>query len=167
MNTTNDGSPSVSQVPPRRGLPLGLGLVGAGVALLVAILFGPRLVGLLFAIASPPMPPLPEAVTALSHEELAYGVDRWTYSTEGNICELVTFYESHEGQCPVLPPSCQAETPIVNPDLLARCHGDVEFAAFLMRWRLEIPHRGGHTSTLRFELSRQISWTGTLPPEAP
>jgi hypothetical protein len=167
LNTTSGGSPnSTEETQPKRGLPLFLALVAAGVALLIAVVAGPRLVGLLFGIASPPTPPVPEGVTQVGYEQLAYGVDRWTYTTEGNICELISYYESHEGQCPILPPSCQSGSPSVDKDLLARCYGDVEFSAFMMRWRLEVPHRAGNAPGVRFELSRQISWMGDLPPEA-
>ena len=168
MNTTSGGSPnSPEETQSKRGLPIGLALIAAGAALLFAVVVGPRLIGLLFGIISPPLPPLPDGVTQVSYEQSAYGVDQWTYTTEGSICELVTFFESQGGQCPILPPSCQTGTPEVDKDFLARCYGDVEFAAFMMRWRLEIPHRASSRSALRFELSRQISWTGDLPPEAP
>ena len=168
MNTANAGSPNPEhESQPQQGLPLGIALIAAGVALLFAILVGPRLVGLLSAILSPPLPPIPADVIEVSYEELAYGIDNWTYQTDSNICDLIAFYESNEGQCPVLPPTCQSGDPQVDQEYLALCTGDIAFAAFMMRWRLEIPHRSSNSTSLNFHLSRQISWAGELPPETP
>jgi hypothetical protein len=143
-------------------VPVGVVMAASALTLLIAALIGPRLAGVLIAVLAPPEPPVPEAVTLLSHKNLAYGVDDWVYETTQDACQLVTFFEAEGAQCPVRPPSCGGS---VDDDFIARCFADVAFSSFVMRWRFELPLRSVGGGALRFTLGREVSWLGALPPE--
>ena len=150
--------------------PIAVLIVGA-LALAFAALLGPRLVGVLLALAAPPDPPVlgDTALVLESHENLAHGFDEWIYVSPHNVCEVVRYYHRQNGQCPLVPPQCEISTTENTPtgQDVAYCFGDVEFSIFAMRWRFRITGGDVLTGSTKFHLSRVISWTGSLPAEAP
>lgn len=159
MNTASAGSP-------KHGCAPWVVLVAGIVALVVAVLVGPRAVGILSAVVAPPPPPLPVGVVELSHENLAHGVDNWTYEIDRDVCHLVTFYRQQGGECPVSPPQCtQSDEPLPVDRDDAICSGVVMFSIFAMRWQMNVPREAvmsdDHT---RFRLSRAVSWSGIAAP---
>jgi hypothetical protein len=132
--------------------------------LLVALLVGPRVVGVLLGIVAPPVPPLPQNVSELAYTSEAHGVDHWVYRSDDDFCHLVEFYQTRATTCPVIPRECGGSG-TTHPDLLAACYGDVDFSIFAMRWTFEVPVRTVGGQGLRFELARDVSWLGALPPE--
>ncbi len=166
MNTANAGSPNEPEQP-AGGIPW-LALLLGLIALIFIALTGPRLVGILFAMMAPPEPPVPENVRLLSYNRQSYGIDTWEYDTEADVCQVITFYREQGAVCPVMPPRCAPDSnPEQSVDHIAICNGDVEFSIFAMRWRFSVPLRTVPGPRLRFEVAREIYWTGDLPPQQP
>ncbi|MAS34638.1 MAG: hypothetical protein CL610_11570 [Anaerolineaceae bacterium] len=166
MSTVNAGNPNDPETEPTGGIPWVALLLG-GLALIFVVLVGPRVVGVLFGIMAPPEPPVPPNARLLTYSREAYGVDVWTYDTTQDICDLVLFFKEQGGDCPIFPPRCATKTdsvPQSSPDLIAQCVGDMEFSVFAMRWQFAIPVRSISPQRPRFDLSREIFWTGDLPP---
>jgi hypothetical protein len=141
-------------------------LVAGALALAFAVSVGPQVVGALSAMTAPPPPPLPVGVVQITHENLAHGVDNWTYDIEQDVCQLVTFYQDQGGECPVLPPHCTqtGESSPADRDA-AICTGDVQFSIFAMRWQMSVPRDTIMTDAeTRFRLSRVVSWSGSPSP---
>ena len=162
-NTANAGNPDR-----RQGCSPLIVLIAGALALLFAALVGPRLIGVLLALAAPPEPPLPDEIplTLESHQNLTHGVDEWVYVAGQNVCEIVNFYERQDGQCPIVPPQCAeaSASDLTMPDEdAAFCYGDVEFSVFAMRWRFRVASDDVADRSTRFHLMRVVSWTGSLP----
>ncbi len=165
MNTANGGSPDDQDE--RQGMPWGWLALGI-LALALAALIGPPVIGVLFALMVPPEPPVPEGARLLNYTSEAYGADTWTYDTDQDVCQLGQFFQQQGGQCPVLPSRCAADgTQSQSEDYIAQCYGDIEFSIFALRWQFEIPVRTIQRQRTEFSLSREVFWTGDLPPEAP
>ena len=168
MSTANAGSPKDNDPEEQGGIPwVALGLALA--ALVVVVLVGPRVIGVLFAVMSPPEPPVPGGVRLLAYTRQVYGVDTWTYDIEQDVCQLVTFYQDQGGQCPVMPPRCLPDGQSAGSlqhsnDYVAVCSGDMKFSIFAMRWRFTVPVKSIGSPRVQFDLDRGISWTGDLPP---
>lgn len=150
--------------PRRRGLlPLLAAVVLVGIALFVASQF----IGVLYALVFPANAPVPQNVTELEHTSEAYGVDQWLYSTSEDACVMVRFFENNGGVCNVAPGMCSggfiSTGPFSPATNVAQCSGDVMFSIFAMRWRSNIAtgYRDGEPT--RFQLGREVYWTGTLP----
>ena len=167
MNTVNAGSPNEPEQS-TGGIPLLAALLAGLVAVIFIALIGPRLVGILFAIISPPEPPVPDSIRLLGYYRDVYGTDTWQYDTGADVCELVTFYMEQGGICPVMPPRCSADSSgSQSDDFIARCSGELDFSIFAMRWGFDVPLRTAPGGTLRFEVTREIFWTGDVPPQQP
>ena len=164
MSTANAGSPKDPGERQRRGFPLGLALIAGGVVLGLAILIGPRVAGIFLGIVAPPTPPVPLNSNQISYTSESYGIDRWRYQSDDDLCQLVSYYQSQADQCPVIPPECGGSNK-PDPDYLAACYGDTEFSIFAMRWGFSIPYRSTGGQGLQFDVSRDVSWLGGLPPE--
>ncbi|HLV34485.1 MAG TPA: hypothetical protein VKY59_05200 [Spirillospora sp.] len=168
MSTVNAGSPNDHE-PEEGGIPLLLVLVVAVAALIVIALIGPRVVGVLLAVIAPPEPPVPPGARLLDYHSEVYGTDTWTYGTEQDICDLVIFFHEQGAYCPVAPPRCVDESVEgietgESDDYIATCYRDIEFSIFAMRWRFDLPFRTAPGRLRRFDLSREVFWTGILPP---
>ncbi|MBZ0299234.1 MAG: hypothetical protein K8J31_05830 [Anaerolineae bacterium] len=171
MSTASAGSPNDPEHEPEEsGVPWVALLLGV-VALIVVALIGPRLIGVLLAVISPPEPPLPPDVHLLDYSRETYGDDTWIYGTEQDTCDLVAFFRQQGALCPLVPLRCaQGEQERVQSqdtkDLVALCEANVEFSIFAMHWRFEVPLRSAPGPMLEFTLSRRVFWTGLLPPES-
>src|SRR5688572_11040616 len=73
--------------------------------LVLAIYIGTNVIGVLFGMVSPPLPPLPTGLTETNHVSEAYGADVWTYTNPDDGCSFVEFYQQH-GLCTVAPMQC-------------------------------------------------------------
>lgn len=166
MNTVNAGSPNNPEEA-TGGIPWLALLLGVAALVFIA-LTGPRLVGILFAIMAPPEPPVPAGVRMLSYNRQAWGTDTWGYDTQADLCEVIAFYRDQGGVCPVLPPRCAPDSGAgQSSDFVAVCTADMEFSIFALRWRFEVPLRSAPGPRVRFDLAREIFWTGALPPQRP
>ncbi|MBC7812412.1 MAG: hypothetical protein H7175_14745 [Burkholderiales bacterium] len=151
-----------------------LGLVA--IALVLSLYIGTQVIGVLYNIVVPPMPPLPEGMTQLDYSSSAYGVDTWVYGTEANACDVVRFYEANGGTCRVSPFWClneedttsfEADAPGQN---VGQCTGTMDFSLFVMRWNATIATRYLTDGQTHVNLSREILWGGmsaTSTPAAP
>jgi hypothetical protein len=50
---------------------------------------------------------------------------------------------------------------------VASCSADTKFSIFAMRWQAIITAGYSADGQTRLEISREISWSGSLPPENP
>lgn len=171
-NMNNTGSPDQPPaVAPgaesaRRAVPWRV-LVSAGAALLLALLIGAQVIGVLYAIAFPPSPPVPDDVTLVSHVNPAYGVDDWVYSSTKDPCSLAVFYEAAGASCEISPLWCDGveyTTVYRANQYVARCYGGNTFSIFVMHWQVVIASGSDSSSPSEFRLRREISWVGASAP---
>lgn len=149
----------------RRGWLTALAL---GLALLL-IVVGAQAAAILYALVAPPEPPLPPGAVQLSHSSEAHGLDHWSYSAAENACETVRYYEAVAQRCSVEPIWCFDSSELAPPiggggQRVAACTADVPFSLFLMRWNVVIEGGYDPAAPTRLQVSREISWTGALPP---
>jgi hypothetical protein len=129
---------------PRRVPALAIMLLIATVAL--AIYIGTNVLGVLFAVVSPPTPPLPSGMDLVSYDSESYGVDLWKYTSAGDACAVVQYIQDNGGVCQVAP---------------AQCSRDGDFSIFNMQWWalvMRLPNR-----LTQLELHREVFWIGTGP----
>ncbi|PJF40630.1 MAG: hypothetical protein D6737_03245 [Chloroflexi bacterium] len=148
-----------------QGFPWLLLLIGiAGIAL--GIFIATQVIGILFAIISPPDAPLPANITLVQHDNQSYGVDEWTYDSADSPCDVLEFYQEAGGICRVPPTWCvRDENGVLSIDdvgvpLTATCTGSQEFSIFAMRWRSSISASSidGPTS---LQVFREVLWGGS------
>lgn len=174
-NTPNAGSPdrpsdsSSSRPQPaplsRRGL---LPLILAVVAVSLAIFVGTQVVGIFYSILFPPMPPTQDDFVELEYTNEAHGVDSWQYATAQDACSLTRYYEAQGGACVYAPDRCEEgfiDAASVFPgDNVARCTGEMQFSIFALKWEATIATGYRDDNPTRFKLSREVFWTGEVPP---
>ncbi|MBI5669184.1 MAG: hypothetical protein HZC41_14360 [Chloroflexi bacterium] len=155
------------ETPARRTIPwqvLLLGLAGLALALLV----GSQVIGVLYSIVAPPLPPLPEGVALLEHTGADYGVDEWLYGTPQSACDVVRFYENNGADCRLSNGGCSGmragETPSTEPQSVAQCEGEKRFSIFAMRWNVIVATGYQQNGPTHFRLTREVFWTGDIPP---
>lgn len=165
MNTSSSGSPEAEAPSVRRGLlPLILAIIAVGLAVFVGL----QVIGVLYSIIFPPVPPRPASVTELAHTSEAYGVDAWDYGTADDACAVARFYINNNGECKFGPKICDAgfvnDTSMQPGSHVAQCSGVMAFSIFAMRWQAIIAtgYRDGNPT--HFKLLREIFWTGEVPP---
>lgn len=147
-------------------------LIFLAAALILSLVIGAQIIGVLVAILAPPDPPLPADARQLSHSSREQGIDEWVYSSAANACEIVKFYRTNGGVCEVDPVWCfdsQNLAPRAGSGWqpVATCMADTTFSIFAMRWRARISAGHAEGGQTQVELSREISWSGGLPPENP
>lgn len=165
VNANND-SGKVDQdmhpTPRRWGGMLGISLLA--IVLVVAAIIGIQLLTIIYALLFPPDAPLPADVVEISHENLAYGVDKWLYGTSMDGCALVEFYLTHGGECVVAPGVCGTsgfENVSPGQQSIATCDGQVGFSIFSMHWSANIASGYSIEPITRFNLEQEISWFST------
>lgn len=129
----------------------------------VSLLFGFQLISILYAIISPPKPPLPENIIEVSHDNVSYGVDEWLYETDQNGCEMIDFFIEHEGVCTIPPATCADENfipPRIGTQYVGICKGSSDFSIFHMRWQATV---FASSETTQFQMEREVLWTGSPP----
>ncbi len=125
-----------------------------------------QVLGVLYGIVLPPLPPVPESIREISHESEAHGVDRWEYSAPGDACAVVSFYETNGGSCQMAASQCGHEgSDQVEYPADAVCSGQVPFSIFNMRWSVTIFPDTAVSSLL--DVRREVYWIGTGPAAAP
>ncbi len=156
--------------PPERRRPrfsLLAGLLGLA-ALALALFIGTQVIGVLYGIVAPPLPPVPPDAQEIGHTNIGYGVDEWVYSVAQPPCDLIAFYQAEGGTCRILPYQCGAlSTPGDVPaadEMVARCGGSIRFSIFVMDWRVFLSEDG---DAAKVELSREVNWIGTEPRPLP
>jgi hypothetical protein len=149
----------------RRGwLPLILAVAAVGLALYV----GTQVIGVLYSILSPPLPPLPDNVIEMEHTSEAHGVDTWQYATAQDACSLTRFYESNGGTCIYAPDRCEDAfidlRSVRQGDNVSQCSGEMNFSIFALRWEAVIATGYEEETPTHYKLSREVFWTGAVPP---
>ena len=158
--------PTETESVPRSGRRFVLLAVPLLVAVVVvAAYIGINVLSVLFAVVSPPLPPIPPNVTQTSHENTAYGVDYWRYTSSEDGCVLVRYLEENGGVCQLAPAQCaapQGQQGMVAMDgIVARCEGRQDFSIFTLTWRgVVIREAPGRT---QLQLDREVYWIGTGP----
>lgn len=141
----------------------------AGVVI-VSLIIGIQAFGILYSIVFPPLPPLPNNVTEVRHDNIAYGVDDWLYHSSSDACDIVQFYEDAGGTCRVVANQCVNGEAVTSStsrssQQVAFCTGDVTFSLFAYRWEANIAASSRYDDTqAEFNLLREVFWTGAVPP---
>lgn len=153
--------------PVRRTIPWQVILLGVG-ALALALVIGSQVIGVLYSIIAPPLPPLPDGVTLLEHTSAAYGVDEWLYGTEQSACDVVRFYQNNGADCRLSSGGCEGvsdgEAAPTEPQSVAQCEGEKRFSIFAMYWHVNIATGYQQNGRTHFRLAREVFWTGSVPP---
>ncbi|MEQ8677574.1 MAG: hypothetical protein RLP44_13745 [Aggregatilineales bacterium] len=139
------------------------GIILLATILVIAGVIGFQLLGILYGLIFPPDAPLPDDATEISHENLAYGSDRWVYGTDTDGCALVEFYVANDGLCVVAPGACiDGEFQFMNPNqqTIATCEGEKEFSIFALRWSVTIGTGYATAPTTRFNMEQDVLWFG-------
>ncbi len=133
-------------------------VVLSALALTLAVTVGGQVVGVLFGVINPPLPPLPAGLRELSHQTHAYGVDTWRYASAEAACRIVEAFEALGAACflNVLP--CDARMSQMRNVSVARCQGVLEFSIFRMTWSALVFATGADVQTTEVEVRRQIQW---------
>lgn len=169
MNST--GNPSEDIVAPSGERPSLLLVVVSLVLVAVALFVASQIIGVLWALVFPALPPVPPGVTELEYEAEVYGVDSWLYGTSDDACTIVTYYEEAGGNCRVAPGICEEDAERIDPrsrgENAGRCTGRTEFSLFQMSWEANIAtgYEGEHST--HFRVSREVFWIGTIPEPTP
>jgi hypothetical protein len=158
-------APPAPAEPPtgRRAAPW-LVVLLAMVALALGAYVALQVIGVLYGIAAPPLPPLPAERREISHLNRAYGVDTWMFSLNSEACDTLAFYQQAGAQCAIAPLQCTGsgqprEEFQVDNTLVARCNGSTDFSIFTMSWSIFIARPVGAPQTTQLEVSREVYWT--------
>ncbi len=162
MSTNSSGShDALLERQPRR-LPWQLILLGmAGLAL--ASFVGSEVVGVLYAIAFPPLPPAPADAQVIRYERQDYGVDEWLYGTDTSACDVVRFFLAQGGDCEGITAACEDRFNSArrgSPQYVTTCSGVTSFSIFAQRWRAFIGAGYAEGASTRFRLQREVLWAG-------
>jgi hypothetical protein len=142
-------------------------VLAAFIAVALSVYIGLQVIGVLFSMVSPPQPPRPEDPRQLEYTSMAYGVDEWIYATQQDACTVVDYYEALDATCELIGNVCDASrSPVLSAaqQNVAQCSGELTFSIFAMRWNAVIAtgYRGDEPT--HFRLSREVYWTGEVPP---
>jgi hypothetical protein len=148
-------------------------LLLAVAALILAVFVGTQVLGVLFAIVFPPIPPVPDDAIQVSYASTGIDVDEWVYTSDSNVCEIVEFYQARSDVCRLLPFSCVdrpggSDAPLAGGSAagqhIGRCLGTTSFSLFAMRWQVIIGTGRAPGASAEFRLVREIFWSGAIPP---
>lgn len=175
MNTSNNGNDNQVDAAPDAKLEptkgsgrfwLWIGLIA--VLFVGALIVGGQMMGVLYGIVFPPMPPRPTELVEIQHTNEAHGVDNWLYQTASDACQLTRYYESQGGSCIIAPEMCTAgfinQSSVTTGENVSQCTGTTEFSLFEMRWQTIIATGYGSEYPTQFKLSREVFWSGSVPP---
>ena len=160
----NSGSPEDADQAQRPPFLLIALLIAFGLALIVGL----NILRVLYGVIAPPLPPVPDRVTQISHESEAYGADIWSYTAVDDPCADATFYEAQGGTCEYTPLQCSEPGSAPFSELaqstVARCHGNVAFSIFNMQWwALVLRNNDTPNTPTTINLEREVFWIGTGP----
>jgi hypothetical protein len=163
QNTTSTTDRAENSTQPRR-IPF-LALVLMFAVVMLAFYIGTNILTVLFAVVSPPNPPLPDNLTLTSHDSPAYGVDTWKYSTPDDACDLVKYFQENGGVCVYAPNQCgqfrESDPNFANGSILVgRCSGEIPFSIFNEQWWSLITKS---RTEAYLETNREVFWIGTGP----
>lgn len=162
MSETERAEPTQSEGKARRFSWLGIVLSAA--ALVLGGYVALQVVGVLYGIVAPPMPPVPPDARERLHENRAYGVDTWRYNTTLEACRVVAFYQENGAQCQLAPLQCAQGTRFqevfpVDNTVVARCYGELNFSIFRMGWSAFVVRPAELPDSSEIELRREVYWT--------
>jgi hypothetical protein len=145
---------------PRWALPAAL------LAFVVALYAASQVVGVLYALVKPPLPPQVEGATELAHSSEVYGADTWAYRAPLLAEDAAAYFAAQGGACSNAPfaPEQAALFADQFPDAgthYAYCEGEQAFSRFVMRWRVLISTYDVAAADTRLDVVRQIDWFGS------
>jgi hypothetical protein len=142
-------------------------LIVAAALFIIALLIGIQVIGVLFAIISPPPPPLPDDRNERLHSSADYGVDDWTFTTSMTPCDVIRLVEDAGGVCQISPVECEAPGDAFAESgsaMVARCEGTLNFSIFSQSYETVISRRGDSEAGSELRVIREIYWIGSAPP---
>ncbi len=176
MNNLGSDNPIPAEEPvsptETRSVPIRIIVLGV-VAVVFAVVIGSQVIGVLYAIFFPPVTPLPEQVTLVSHTSADYGVDDWLYTSITPACDIVRFYQANDAQCRIAPLWCNSEgqasavIPTERNQNIGRCEVTQNFSIFALRYEVVVATGSTPDVVSQFRVNREIYWTGSVPPYNP
>lgn len=162
--TPPESPAEVPQQPAERGRISFFTLILLVVVVAVAGFVGVNVLTVLFAVVSPPLPPAPANLVEVRHENVAYGVDRWRYTSSENACVLAKFLEDNGGDCRYAPLQCMTNPDnssysLISDGVVAQCYGNIDFSIFTMNWYGLVVQNASTQSQL--DLDREVFWLGS------
>lgn len=143
-------------------------LLIAVLAVGLALYIGSQVIGVLFSIVMPPQPPRPADVEQIEHTSASYGVDEWIYAVNQDACAVAAYYQAQGASCSIAPEICSGESMSRDAytvgENVAQCSGEMKFSIFAMKWNAVIAAGYREGLPTRFRLSREIFWSGEIPP---
>src|SRR5579859_4882401 len=147
MTSTVPPTVSDEKEQTRKGLPLGVPIVGLLIAFVAALFVGARVCPVLSALVLPPDPRLPSGVIQqVSHEQKDNGLDEWVYGTKLTGCEVALFYQDWLKDCTYDPDEhCgaggteQRKVLPTNPGYhVVTCTGSQSIGVYSMAWTVYV-----------------------------
>ena len=151
---------SAARSLPRWALPAAL------LAFVFALYAASQIVGVLYALIKPPLPPLLAGANEIAHTSEVYGLDTWAYRVPMLAEDARSFYESQGGECTTAPFSPEQALLLGDqfPDAgtaYAFCEGTQLFSRFTMHWQVLVSYYDLAAADVRLDVARQIDWFGT------
>jgi hypothetical protein len=161
---STDNSDAVVTSKPARSFSPWLGILVSIIAVGAALLIASQVVGILYSIIFPPLPPTPSNLTEISHKSEDYGIDEWVYGTTQDSCEIIAFYQTQEGVCRIAPTGCAGiQDSSSSGDFVGQCSGEMTFSIFAMRWQVDVWGGNEEGSPTQLSVKREVFWSGQLP----
>lgn len=150
-------------------LPLWAVLILA-VALVGCAIFSIPVFNTLYGIVFPPTAPLPNEFVQTEKTVTDHGVEKASYTTTQNPCQVVQFYISEGGGCEVLWDICNGDQFMgKNRSYIpfAHCEGISPAGAFAVQWEVDIESLYPPQQTT-FDVAHEVLWGGMpLPTSTP
>jgi hypothetical protein len=166
---TNTGIPNRESAP-KQYVSL-RALIWSVVAVVLALFVATQVIGVLYAIISPPDGPvLPLDIMEISHRTEAPGVDYWVYGTEQNSCDVMDFFRSQEGAtCRFVPYTCggadgRSFAQSTPAQQVGNCTGTINFSIFSLRWTVDVSAHNYTDGSTHFSVLREVQWFGASSP---
>lgn len=168
MNSTGNPKPA-DETPQAKRRGWG-GIALAAILIVIAVLVGVQILGVLYGLLFPPLPPVPDSFTLLQSTSTSYGVDDWLYASSEDACRIARDYERAGATCVIAPGVCdsgflQLDEPRAGSNI-ARCSGELHWSIFAQRYFANIAGGYSDDQPTRIRVEREIFWTGAIPEAA-
>jgi len=111
----------------------------------------------LFALISPPMPPIPSNTVEKSYEFDDFSRDVWEYTVSQNACDVQAFYLETPATCSELL-ACDESPQLFPRQTVGACENLETYSNFDMAWTARMIVDADDTQKTRLIITRQIQW---------
>lgn len=173
MNKSGHDNPEVSQPAheqARGAIPVWLGLIALVGALVFTFVVGVQIIGALYVLIAPPLPPVPLEVVEMEHLTTQHGSDEWLYGTQADPCAVTAYYAEQGATCALVGTWCEgarlsveaASVPITTQ--VATCTHESAASVFTYAYKVGVWAGYGEVNPTRFRVTREVFWGGGRPP---